>query len=285
MPTQTEGDADPAGQPGGTSEPRPDFDKYRLYLDSVQSPGEDMEFIDQLYADARGDEHPPQVLREDFCGAFANCCAWVRRGDERMAYGVDLDPEPLEYGRLNYLPRLTEAQRGRIHLLQEDVLSPGLPVVDVISAHNFSYCVFKERKTLLAYFTNALATLRTDGILMLDCLGGSMYQEANEEEVIHEEEGFSYFWAQESFDPLTYRALFHIHFKRNGEEKREKVFTYDWRMWTIPELREALLEAGFSKVNVYWEGTTAEGKGDGLYVPVEKGEECQSWIAYLVALK
>ena len=132
MPTQTEGDADPAGQPGGTSEPRPDFDKYRLYLDSVQSPGEDMEFIDQLYADARGDEHPPQVLREDFCGAFANCCAWVRRGDERMAYGVDLDPEPLEYGRLNYLPRLTEAQRGRIHLLQEDVLSPGLPVVDVI---------------------------------------------------------------------------------------------------------------------------------------------------------
>ena len=268
-----------------TSGPPPEFDKYRLYLDSVQAPGEDMEFLDQLYADARGSGRSPQILREDFCGAFANCCAWVRRGPERIAYGIDLDPEPLQYGRTHFLPRLTEDQRRRIHLQQEDVLSPGLPMADAISAHNFSYCVFHERKTLLAYFRNALAALRPDGILMLDCLGGSMYQEANEEEVIHEEEGFSYFWAQESFDPLTYNAVFHIHFRRNGEEKREKVFTYDWRMWTIPELREALLEAGFSKVNVYWEGTTPEGKGDGNYVTVEKGEECQSWIAYLVALK
>jgi SAM-dependent methyltransferase len=269
----------------GNSGPRPAFDKYRLYLDSVQSPGEDMEFLDHLYADARGNGRQPQILREDFCGAFANCCAWVKRGHERIAYGIDLDPEPLEYGRLQYLPRLTEAERRRVQPLQADVLSPGLPVADVISAHNFSYCVFKERKTLLTYFTNARATLRADGILMLDVLGGSMYQEANEEEVINEEEGFSYFWAQESFDPLTYNAVFHIHFKRHGEEKREKVFTYDWRMWTIPELREALLDAGFSKVNVYWEGTTPEGRGDGHYVPVEKGEECQSWIAYLVALK
>jgi hypothetical protein len=268
-----------------TSGPRPDFDKYRLYLDSVQAPGEDMEFVDQLYADARGTERQPQILREDFCGAFANCCAWVRRGDERIAYGIDLDSEPLDYGRMQYLPRLTESQRGRLHLLQEDVLSPGLPVADVICAQNFSYCVFKERKTLLAYFKNALATLRPDGILTLDCLGGSMYQEANEEEVIHEEEGFSYFWAMESFDPLTYQAVFHIHFKRNGEEKREKVFTYHWRLWTIPELREALLDAGFSKVTVYWEGTTPEGKGDGNFVTVEKGEECQSWVAHLVALK
>jgi SAM-dependent methyltransferase len=267
------------------SGPPPDFDKYRLYIDAVQAPGEDMEFLDQLYADARGRDRSAQILREDFCGAFANCCAWVRRGPERIAYGIDLDPEPLQYGRTHFLPMLTESQRRRVHLRQEDVLSPGLPMADVIAAHNFSYCVFKARKTLLAYFRNALATLRPDGILMLDCLGGSMYQEANEEEVVHEEEGFSYFWAQESFDPLTHNAVFHIHFRRNGEEKREKVFTYDWRLWTIPELREAMLDAGFRNVNVYWEGTTAEGKGDGNYVTVEKGEECQSWIAYLVALK
>jgi SAM-dependent methyltransferase len=267
------------------SVPQPAFDKYRLYLESVQSPGEDMEFLEQLYTDARGDKRPPQILREDFCGAFANCCAWVRRGDERMAYGIDLDPEPLQYGRTHHLPHLTEAQQQRVHLLQEDVKNAGLPMADVIGALNFSYCVMKDRRTLLTYFKNALATLREDGVLVLDCMGGSMYQEPNEEEVVHEEAGFSYFWAQESFNPLTYGAVFHIHFKRAGEKKREKVFTYDWRLWTIPELREALLDAGFRKVTVYWEGTTPEGRGDGVHIPVEKVEECQSWVAYLVALK
>jgi SAM-dependent methyltransferase len=268
-----------------SSGPRPDFDKYALYLDSVQAPGEDMEFVDQLYAEARGPERAPQILREDFCGTFAHCCAWVRRGDQRVAYGVDLDPEPLSYGRTHYLPQLTEAQQQRVHVLQEDVLSPGLPPADVICAQNFSYFVFKRRETLLQYFKNALAALRADGVLVLDCLGGSGCQEAHEEERVLEEEGYSYFWAQESFDPITHRAVFHIHFQRKGEEKREKVFTYDWRLWTIPELCEALREVGFTKVNVYWEGTTEDGKGDGNYVASQQGEECQSWIAYLVALK
>ena len=85
------------------------------------------------------------------------------------------------------------------------------------------------------------------------------------------------------------RGLQAFHFlqadERKDEEKREKVFTYDWRLWTIPELRDALLEAGFRNVNVYWEGTTEDGQGDGEYFMAEKGEECQSWVSYLVALK
>jgi hypothetical protein len=155
----------------------------------------------------------------------------------------------------------------------------------VVCAMNFSYFVFHRRQTLLAYFRSALATLHDDGVLVLDCLGGSACQEANEEERPDEEGGYSYFWAQESFDPITHRAVFHIHFQRRGEAKREKVFSYDWRMWTIPELAEALREVGFAKVNVYWEGVTEDGKGDGNYVVSQQGDECQTWIAYLVALK
>ena len=51
---------------------------------------------------------------------------------------------------------------------------------------------------------------------------------------------------------FTGEALFHIHFK-DLEKKRlyEKAFTYDWRMWTIPELRDLLIAAGFSKVILY----------------------------------
>jgi SAM-dependent methyltransferase len=259
------------------------FDKYRLYHDSVQSPEEDMEFLDQVYREARGQDRKPQILREDFCGTFANCCAWVARGDDRVAYGVDLDPQPLSYGRTHNLSALAPAQQQRIHLLQENVLSPGLPAADMICAQNFSTFIFKDRQTLLSYFRNALAALRPDGIFVLDCFGGSAAQEANEEQRSYD--GFTYYWDQESFDPITHHAVFHIHFQREGEGKREKVFTYDWRMWTIPELRDALREAGFSRVNAYWEGTTEDGEGDGKYSLAEKGEECQSWIAYLAALK
>jgi SAM-dependent methyltransferase len=267
-----------------TSGPAAPFDKYQLYHESVQSPDDDMDFVDRVYAEAHGKGRTPQILREDFCAAFANCCAWVKRGDDRVAYGVDLDPEPLSYGRTHYLTRLTAAQQRRVHPLQDDVLNPRLPAADVICAQNFSYFIFKERKTLLSYFENALATLRDDGIFVLDCFGGSQCQESIEDETPYE--GFTYYWAQENFDPITHHAVFHIHFQRDGEAKREKVFTYDWRMWTIPEVRDALLEAGFRKVNVYWEGTTADGKGDGEYSLTETtNEECLSWLAYLVALK
>src|SRR4029079_10106710 len=82
-----------------------EFDKYQLYHHSVQSPEEDMAFLDQVYADAHGPDRTPRILREDFCAAFANCCSWVTRGEDRVAYGIDLDPEPLSIVAAHYLPR------------------------------------------------------------------------------------------------------------------------------------------------------------------------------------
>ena len=105
------------------------------------------------------------------------------------------------------------------------------------------------------------------------------------EETEHEDNNFSYFWDQENYDPITNHAMFHIHFRRHGEAKRKKVFSYDWRLWSIPELRDLLLEAGFSSVKVYWEGTDTEGEGDGEFTEAKVGEECESWIAYIVGLR
>ena len=96
---------------------------------------------------------------------------------------------------------------------------------------------------------------------------------------------FLIFWDQSSFDPMSHYAQFDIHFKLKREKKRCKVFSYDWRMWSIPELRELLLEAGFVKTHVYWEGTTKDGEGDGIYTRTEKGESCPSWTAYIVSEK
>jgi len=261
------------------------FDKYKYYMASVQSPEEDMNFVNQAFREARGEKAVANILREDFCGTFANCTAWVKQSDEKVAYGIDLDPEPLAWGDKHHFIPLSSGQKERLKVIQGDVLSPDLPFADAICALNFSYFLFKQRQELKRYFTNCLKTLNKDGILVLDCFGGSSCSEPNEEETEYEDEGYSYFWDQDSFDPLNNYAQFHIHFKLDGEPKREKVFSYDWRMWSVPELRDLLLECGFSKVNTYWEGTTEDGEGDGEYNIAETGDDCESWVSYLVALK
>ena len=66
--------------------------------------------------------------------------------------------------------------------------------------------------------------------------------------------------------------------------KLERAFTYDWRLWTLPEITETLLEAGFADVSVYWEGTEEKtGEGNGIFTVTTRGEACEGWIAYLVA--
>lgn len=262
-----------------------EFDKYRYYINSVQSPGEDMKFVNQAYADARGPQAVANVLREDFCGTFGNCAAWIKQGPNKIAYGVDLDPEPLEWGRTHHYEPLSPDQKDRLKILQQNVLNPELPTADVICALNFSYFLFKQREDLKRYFQSCLSALNKDGIILLDCFGGTSCMEPNEEETEYEEEGYSYFWDQDLFDPLTNHAIFHIHFQRKGEPKRERLFTYDWRMWSVPELRDLLLECGFSKVHTYWEGTNEDGEGDGEYYVADSGDDCESWVSYIVGIK
>src|SRR5262245_17794441 len=71
-------------------------DKYDLYQRSVQSPECDVEFFTRTFKTYYGSI--PLILREDFCGAAAVCCEWVRTRKDRQAIGVDLDSEPLGWG-------------------------------------------------------------------------------------------------------------------------------------------------------------------------------------------
>lgn len=261
--------------------PKRVFDKYEYYSKAVQSAENDVVFLRKAYRELRAKD--PKVLREDFCGTFSLSCEWVKLNPRFEAFGVDLDPEPLEYGRLKHLPKLKPDQVKRLHLMEGNVLLSTLPQADLAIAMNFSYYIFKTRELMKQYFTNVYKSLKKDGVFILDCFGGSQCYDAIEETTDHK--SFKYYWDQTGFDPVTNRALFHIHFKLKGQKKVERVFTYDWRMWSIPELRELLHEVGFKRSHVYWEGTTRAGEGDGVFTRTEKGEACLSWIAYIAAEK
>ena len=99
-------------------------------------------------------------------------------------------------------------------------------------------------------------------------------------------DGFTYVWDQNVYDPITGDVVNHIHFRFPDGSEMTKAFTYEWRLWSIPEIRELMLEAGFRKVTVWWEGTDEEsGEGDGEFEPTERGEACPGWIAYFTAEK
>jgi len=256
------------------------FDKYDLYMKAVQSPDADVEFLRDAYRDLK--KKKATVLREDFCGTFALSCEWVKLNPKNQSWGVDLDPEPIDYGRRHVLSKLKPAQQKRVHLVEGNVLEIPLPEADISIAVNFSYFIFKSREQMKKYFQQVLKGLKKDGLFFVDVFGGSACQDEAIDN--HTFKSFSYHWEQTGFDPITNEALFYIHFKI-GRKKIEKVFSYDWRLWTIPELRELMIEAGFKKTHVYWEGTNRKGEGNGVFTRTEKGEPCDSWIAYIVAEK
>ena len=257
------------------------FDKYYYYHESVQSSETDVEFLRDTFKELRG--RKATTLTEDFCGTFAISCDWVKLDSEHKSVGVDLDPEPIAYGQKNYLTQLNDEEQKRVEVITANVLSPELPQTDLIAAMNFSYFIFKKREELKGYLKSCYDRLENDGVLLMDCFGGSQCMEPVEEET--EMEGFSYYWDQDSYDPVTNEALFYIHFKPKGEKKVRKAFTYDWRMYSIPEIKDILKDAGFKNVSVYWEGTDEDGDGDGEFKKVTKGEDCESWVAYIVSEK
>jgi hypothetical protein len=267
-------------------------DKYALYRLSVQDPEHEVSMFRRFYKDAFGRE--ATTLREDFCAAFAVCCEWVKTGKDRVAVGVDLDDEPLSYGRKHYLSKLTPEQQARITLEKTDVMTTTTKA-DIIAAQNYSFYIFKRRAEVLRYFKQVRLSLADEGCFVFDMMGGSaMYADDVVEgrQVARptakdklDNPPFRYVWHQVSFDPVSADALFHIHFRFPDGSALEKAFTYDWRLWTLPELLELLEEAGFSQRHVYWETDDKDGNPSGNYRRATRGQADPAWLCYVVALK
>jgi hypothetical protein len=260
-------------------------DCHALYQQSVQDVEAELDFVEQTWSDLRN--RPAIFLREDFCGTANTACEWVTRDDSHHAVGVDLDRDVLEWGRLYNLAELDDDQSERIELLNEDVIQTRPGLADIILAMNFSYYLFLKREDLREYFASALDGLVSDGILFLDAYGGyEAPMNLTEPRDCKDEDGndFTYIWEQAEFNPIDSCMTCHIHFEFPDKSRMDKAFSYRWRLWTLPEIREILYEAGFSRVDIYWEGTDEKNnEGNGIYSPSEIGDADPGWVCYIVA--
>jgi len=255
-------------------------DRHELYELAVQSPEAEVEFIDRVTRKALG--RRAQTLREDFCGTAFISAEWVAKRKNNRAIGVDLDPKVLKWGAKRLRDRLNAEQRTRLTMVEGDVRTTRSEPVEALCAFNFSYFIFKERAELIGYFRAARESLVPGGVLLLDAYGGSdSFVEMEEERQL---DGFVYVWDQHKYNPITGDVVNHIHFRFPDGSEMKRAFTYRWRLWTLPELQDALAEAGFEEIAIHWEGTDEKsGGGDGVFRPSRKGEACAGWIAYITA--
>lgn len=269
------------------SKARPEFtaataDKYHLYELAVQSPDAEIDFVDATFKKLTG--RKGARLREDFCASAATAAEWVTRREGNTAVGLDLEPKILKWAAKNTMAKLTDEQRSRLTLLERNVLTPGDATgMDIVLAMNFSYWIFQERATMLEYFRKVRESLVEDGVFFLDIYGG---WEANRTQTERRRcKGFTYVWNQDVLHPVSGYMKCRIGFEFKDGTKIDRAFTYVWRLWSIPEIKDVLADAGFSRVTVYWEGDDDKGGGNGDFRPSTKGEDGPSFVCYISAQK
>ena len=269
------------------AQPEPSYtaktaDKYELYQLAVQSPEEDLKFLERVYKKKNG--RRPVHLREDFCGTALLCATWIGMRPNNTAEGFDIDPEPVKWGAERHFAELgDDAARATIHL--KDAREASDKPADFRCAHNFSYCIFHTREEFKDYLQKVYDDMAPGGMFSIDMHGGpeSMYEM---EEVREIEEGYDYVWHQDRYWPATAEYRTAISFRFPDGTELDRCFKYKWRLWTLPEIKDMLHEVGFASVDSYWEGTDEDGEsGDGVFKKSKRGENCLSWITYLIGFK
>jgi len=268
------------------------MDRHVLYEAAVQGAEYDLDMFERIYRRHHGRTF--RDLREDFCGTAAIAAAWVIRRAGNRAWGVDIDRVTLDWARAHRLPALGKAAR-RLTLVRRDVRAPGGPRAELVCAMNFSYWVFKTRRELVRYFTAARHALRPGGLLVVNAFGGGGTMEKLVETrriaASNSAEGrpvpaFTYVWEHLSFNPIDHHLRCAIHFRFRDGRVMRRAFTYDWRMWTLPEVQDAMRDAGFHATEVLVEGwDDARNRPDDLYRLRRRFENQTSWLALVVGVR
>lgn len=228
------------------SDPVLSENRYDLYELAVQDPEREVSFLGAVHG------NQAVVLAEDFSGPASLCRAWIALGDERSAIATDRDKEPLEHCVRRLAESMGRGAVDRLTIATNDVLeAPGR--ADIIAGLNFGCFELHEREQLVTYFRHALFRLEFGGVLVLDTYGGDQaWTPGVSACTIETDSGaFMYEWEQLEANPLNGRVSNAIHFTLPDGRRIEGAFRYDWRLWSAPEIRDAMLEAGFACTEVY----------------------------------
>ncbi len=264
-------------------------DRHTLYQEAVQDPETEVYNFTKFYTDIRGKK--PLSMKEDYCGTGYLAAEWAKSDPERTSIGVDYDAETIDWGQTHNVDTAGADVARRVSLIKGDVRDTIEPQVDITCGLNFSYCIFETRDELRGYFEKAHAGLKDDGMLILDMFGGTECYAELEEETELEANDATYIWEHVSFNPINNHVECAIHFDFSDGSRMENAFTYVWRFWSLIEIKELLLEAGFSKVRIFWEEFEEDDddeefmEGTGEYFEATEVENQESWMVYIVAEK
>lgn len=288
-------------------------DRFECYELCVQSPRHVVGFLRALFVAENGSD--PQVLGEDFSGTCAVSRRWCKELDNARAVCVDLDADALTWARA----RATDDDlANRIEFVRADCFAQSSPAAisaarasaspcdtppdtrrdtpcDACFVGNFSIGYAHDRATLVRYLSRTRERLLaarhgfSGGVFACDTYGGAGAFALGGIERTHpgrRGEVIRYAWAHEMADPATSMVLNSISLRveRNGEIIAEypRAFEYHWRLWSIAELREAMLEAGFQRTSVYLEVSLAPGEAP---IPVTDPRQFKSdWIVLIAGI-
>lgn len=246
----------------------------------------DIERISKIYKELFSKE--ALSLREDFSGTFALSCCWVQSDSKRSAIAIDNDKPTLDYGKKNYLAGMSQEEQKRLKVQLSNAIIKTDPV-DIVAVFNFSYCLIHERERLLDYLKNIHDSLNENGMMILDLFGGSESEtpEVQERDIDNNDQilPFTFEFERKSFNPISRISNYAIHFKYQDGTEIMDAFTYEFRMWSITEIRDLFKEAGFSKSMVYWEDFDKDGFGNGKFYATEEEENSLNWNSYIVGIK
>ncbi|KAK2643618.1 hypothetical protein Ddye_025381 [Dipteronia dyeriana] len=193
--------------------------------------------------------------------------------------------------------RLTESNNDLVEASADDNCTKRksrLPARDIVCAFNYSCCCLHKRAHLVLYFKHVLETLsKKGGIFVMDLYGGT----SSEQKLRLQRRfpNFTYVWEQDEFDIIQRKTRISLHFHLQKQQKKLRhAFSYSWRLWSLPEIRDCLEEAGFQSVH-FWirempdtkENRSTEGFGvaqDVKYEEVETFQQQDAWNAYIVAV-
>jgi hypothetical protein len=151
----------------------------------------------------------------------------------------------------------------------------------VIFVGNFSIGEIHSRRDLVRYLSRSRSRLRPGGVFVCDTYGGQSAFTTGAVQRLHQgPEPFQtrYTWEQREANPLTGEVVNALHFRvlRTGTVELEltNAFVYHWRLWSVPELRDAMAQAGFASTEVYDKVPDAVDQDGRVYVrPAEEVEE------------